>query len=206
MLSITQVRRTAWIAAAGMLLAACASQMEPAQKLISDIEAVVTATSSEAAKYVPDQLQDVQSKLGELKASFDKKDYAAVIKAAPEVMSAAQGLASAAAAKKDELMKALNGEWTGLAAALPGYVTAIQSRIDLLSKKSSKKLAAGIDLNAAKSGLSDDSSLWSKAQAAFAAGNLDEAVTTAKDLKTKLEGLATTLKLDLATPGASPTP
>jgi hypothetical protein len=205
MLSIIRVRHCAWIAVAGMVLAACASQMEPAQKLISDIEAVVTAASSEAAKYVPDQLMDVQSKLGELKASFDKKDYAAVVTGAPAVMSAAQGLASAAAAKKDELLKALNDQWTGLAAALPGYLTTIQSRIDLLSRKSSKKLAAGIDLNAAKSSLSDDSSLWSKAQAAFAAGNMDEAVTTANDLKTKLAGLASTLKVDLSAPAASPT-
>jgi hypothetical protein len=204
MLSITRVRHTAWVAIVGMVLAACAGQMEPAQKLISDIEGVVTAASSEAAKYVPDQLMDVQSKLGELKASFDKKDYAAVIKGAPEVMSAAQGLASAAAAKKDELMKALTDQWSSLAAALPGDVTAIQARIDLLSKKSSKKLAAGIDLNAAKASLSDDSSLWSKAQAAFAAGNLDEAVATGKDLKAKLEELATTLKVDLSAPAAAP--
>jgi hypothetical protein len=207
MLPITRIRHIghighighiAWIAIAGMVLAACANQMEPAQKLIGDIEAAVTAASPEAAKYVPDQLQDVQGKLGELKASFDKKDYAAVIKDAPAVMSAAQGLASAAAAKKDELMKALTAQWTSLSAALPGSVTAIQSRIDLLSKKSSKKMAAGIDLNAAKASLSDDSSLWSKAQAAFAAGNLDEAVSTAQDLKTKLDGLAATLKMDLS--------
>jgi len=204
MLPITRIRHIAWVAIAGMVLAACANQMEPAQKLIGDIEATVTAASADAAKYVPDQLQDVQGKLGELKASFDKKDYAAVITGAPAVMSAAQGLASAAAAKKDELVKALNEQWTGLAAALPGAVTAIQSRIDLLSKKSSKKLAAGIDLNAAKSSLSDDSSLWSKAQAAFAAGNLDEAVTTAKDLKTKLDGLAATLKMDVSAPAAAP--
>ena len=30
-------------------------------------------------------------------------------------------------------------------------------------------------------------SLWSKAQAAFAAGNLDEAVSTAQDVKSKVD-------------------
>jgi hypothetical protein len=178
-------------------MAACASQKEPAHKLIGDIEATVTAASAEAAKYVPDQLADVQVKLGALKASFGKQDYALVVTGAPEVLRAAQSLATAAAAKKDEILKALNDQWAGFAASLPADVTAVQNRIDLLSKKSSKKLAAGIDLDAAKAGAGDAASLWSKAQAAFAAGNLDEAVNTAKDVKAKIEAVAASLKMNL---------
>ena len=85
----------------------------------------------------------MQAKLSGLKASFDKQDYAGVVTGAPAVLSAAQGLATAAAAKKDEVLKALNDEWTGLAGALPGDVSAIQSRIDMLSKKSNKKAGQG---------------------------------------------------------------
>jgi hypothetical protein len=197
-----RVSRYALISMAAIILAACAGQKEPARKLIGDIEATVTAASAEAAKYVPDQLADVQSKLGVLKASFDKQDYAAVVTGAPDVLSAAQTLATAAAAKKDEILKALNDQWTALAASLPADVTAIQNRIDLLSRKSSKKQAAGIDLDAAKAGAGDATSLWSKAQAAFAAGNLDEAVSTAKDVKAKVEALASSLKMGLTAPAA----
>jgi hypothetical protein len=206
MQSIQRASRYALIALAAVIVAACAGQKEPAQKLISDIQSAVTAASAEAVKYVPDQFADVQAKLEVLKASFDKQDYAAVVTGAPAVLSAAQGLATAAAAKKDEVLKALNDEWTRLAASVPGSVSAIQSRIDLLSKKSSKKLAAGIDLDAAKAGVGDAASLWSKAQAAFAAGNLDEAVSTAKDVKAKIGALATSLKLGMpATAAAAPT-
>jgi len=200
--TLRSVSRYALVSMAAIILAACAGQKEPAQKLITEIEATVTAASAEAAKYVPDQLADVQSKLGALKASFAKQDYAAVVTGAPAVLSAAQGLATAAAAKKDEILKALNDEWTSLAGTLPGAVTAIQDRIDLLGKKSSRKLAAGVDLAAAKSGLSDAASLWSKAQAAFAAGNMDEAVSTAKDVKSKVDSLATSLKLNPAASAA----
>jgi DNA repair exonuclease SbcCD ATPase subunit len=199
---IQRAGRYTVITAAVIILAACAGQKQPAQKLIGDIEATVTAASAEAAKYVPDQLADVQSKLGALKASYDKQDYASVVTGGPAVLTAAQGLATAAAAKKDEVLKALNDEWTGLSGSVSGAITAIQSRMDLLSKKSSKKMAAGIDLAAAKSGLSDATSLWSKAQAAFASGNLDEAVSTAKDVKAKIDALAASLKLDLAAPAA----
>src|SRR5450432_3285953 len=204
MQSILRVSRYALIAMAAITLAACAGQREPAQKLIGDIDTTVTAASTEAAKYVPDQLADVQVKLGALKASFDKQDYAAVVTGGPAVLNAAQTLATAAAAKKDEILKALNDEWAVLAGSLPQNVTAIQSRIDLLSKKSGKKPAAAIDLNAAKAGLSDAMSLWSKAQAAFASGNLDEAVNTAKDVKAKTDALAASLKLDLSATSAAP--
>jgi hypothetical protein len=202
---IQRVSQYTVISMAVILLTACASQKEPAQKLIADIESTVAAASTEAAKYVPDQLADVQTQLGALKASFDKQDYAAVVTGAPAVLSSAQSLATAAAAKKDEILKALNDQWTGLAASLPGDVTAIQSRIDFLSKKSSKKLAAGVDLDAAKAGLSDATSLWSKAQAAFAAGNMDEAVSTAKDVQAKIQALATSVKADLPAAAAAPT-
>ena len=198
-----RVRQYAFVALAASLLAACAGQMEPAKKLIGDIDSTVSAASADAEKYVPDQLHDVQAKLADLKASFDKKDYAAVVSGAPAVLTAAQGLATAAAAKKDEVLKALNTDWSGLSTALPGYVTAIQSRIDLLGKKSGKKAAAGVDLDAAKLGLADAGSMWSKAQAAFAAGNLDEAVNTAKSVKAKIVVLAASLKLDLPAAAAA---
>jgi hypothetical protein len=194
--SLSEYHRCAWIAFA-LLLAACANQMEPAQRSITDIEAALSTSASDAAKYVPEQLTDVRRELGDLKATFDRQDYAAVLKAAPAVMERAQGLASEAAAKKAELTQALSEEWSGLAARLPEYMTAIQSRIEFLAKKSNRKLAAGIDLDAARGSLSEDSSVWSKAQAAFATGNLREAVTTAKNLETSLEGLASTLKIEL---------
>jgi hypothetical protein len=202
MQSLARAGRFALLSLAAIALAACAGQKEPAQKLLADIEATVTAASTEAAKYVPDQLKEVQTQYGELKASFDKQDYAAVISGAPPVFAAAQTLATAAAAKKDQVLQALNDKWTGLAGTVPEYAIAVQNRIDVLRKKSSKKLAAGMDLDAAKSSLDQATSLWSKAQAAFAGGNMDEAVRTAEDVKIRVEAVAATLKLELAAPVA----
>ena len=77
-----------------VMLAACAGQKVPAEKLLAEIQSTVTAASDEAAKYIPDQLVDVQNKLSTLKASFEKKDYAAVVSGAPAVLGAAQSLAT----------------------------------------------------------------------------------------------------------------
>jgi len=202
MFSAKRLGPFALISLAAFVLAACAGQKEPAQRLIAEIQSTITAASDEAAKYIPGELQEVETKFAGLKAAFDKKDYPAVVTGAQAVLGAAQSLATDAAAKKDEVLKALNDKWTGLAGSVPGYMTAIQNRIDFLSKKANKKAAAGIDLDAAKAGLSDAMSLWSKAQAAFAGGNMEEAVATAQSVKVKAESVAAAVKLDLSAPVA----
>jgi hypothetical protein len=194
--------RLGFVSLVAIILAACAGQKEPAEKLIGEIHATVAAASPEAVKYIPDQLAAVQTQLSSLKASFDKQDYPAVVSGAPAVLAAAQSLATDAAAKKDEVLKALNDKWTALAGSVPGYLTAIQNRIDFLAKKANKKATAGIDIDGAKSGLSEAMSTWSKAQAAFATGNMDEAVNTAQDVRSKSQEVASRLKLDLSAPPA----
>lgn len=181
-----------------LMLVGCSSQKEPAQMALGNIEATLIASSGDAAKYVPDQLMDVQSRLGRLQASFDAKDYAAVVAGAPEVMTAAHELISAAATAKAAADKTLSEQWTTLAATIPDYMAAIRGRLELLNKKSSRRLAAGIDLGAASERLDSAVSLWSKAQAAFATGNMSEAVGTAQRLKEDLESQAGPLMLNLA--------
>jgi hypothetical protein len=184
---------------AAILIVACANQMEPAKNALDNINATLGAASADAQMYVPDQLASAQSKVAELTAYFDKKDYATVVTRAPAVLAEVNGLAGAAAAKKDENLKALGKEWRSLAASVPQSVTAVQTRIDALSK--TKHVPKDIDLNAAKSGLADATSAWEKAQSAFKSGNAPDAVTAAKDANSKLESAAAALKLNLPQTG-----
>jgi hypothetical protein len=179
------------------LLGACTNQREPAQHMMQDIEATLGGVSEDAAKYVPGELTGVQMKLDDLKTAYDAQDYKAVLARGPAILAEAQGLAADAAAKKSEIAKNQSDQWTSLSAAVPALFTAVQARLDLLRQKKNRKMAAGVDLDAAKSALSDATSAWSKAQGAFGNGNMNEAVSTAKDVETKLQALAGTLKAEL---------
>jgi hypothetical protein len=193
--------RYSWLTLA-LALAACSTQKEPAQKLISDTEAAVNAAASAAAQYIPDQLAEVQSNLGTLKADFDKKNYKAVLDNGQPVLSAAQALAGAAQAKRDLIARGFEDQWAALSSAIPGNSSSIQSRIDFLSKSENKKLAAGVDLAEARASLSDAEANWTKAQDEHSGGSLEQAVTLAKTVQGKLTALAASMKLNFDQPAA----
>jgi hypothetical protein len=179
---------------AGLALAACASQLEPAKKVLGDIEAAVTAAGADAQQYIPEQVASVNQKLADLKAAFDRKDYKAIITGAPAVLAEAKGLADAAAAKKKEVLEALNTQWTGVSAALPQAVAGLEARVAALKK--SKKLPAGVSKDAVASAgtaLGEIKSLWNEATTAFGAGNVQAALDKAKGVKAKADELAARL-------------
>jgi hypothetical protein len=177
-----------------ILFVACVNQMEPAKNALDNINTTLNSVSADAQKYVPDQFAQAQSKVAELTASFGEKNYAAVVAGAPAVLAQVNGLAGAVAAKKDEIVKALGNDWRSLSASVPQSLSAVQTRIDSLSK--TKRVPKDIDLGAAKSGLADATSAWDKAQEAFKSGNPADAVTAGKDAQGKLASAAAALKLN----------
>jgi hypothetical protein len=189
------IRRFLIVCSILTLFVACANQMQPAKDALANINTTLDSVSADAQKYVPDQFAQAQGKVAALTASFEKKDYAAVVAGAPAVLAEVNGLAGAAAAKKDEIVKALGNEWRDLAASVPQSLSAAQTRIAALSK--TKHVPKDMNLGAAKSGLADATSAWDKAQAAFKSGNAADAVAAAKEAKGDLASAAAALKLNL---------
>lgn len=175
-------------------LAACSGGKAPAEQAIKAAEEAFNAAKGEAVKYVPDQVKAVEDALSAAKDSFAKKDYAAATSAATSVAAKAKELASAAAAKKDELTKS----WGDLSGGLPQMLDAIKSRVDILSK--SKKLPANLDkekFEGAKSGLSEINKVWDEANNAFKEGNLADALAKANTVKEKAAEIMSTLGMQV---------
>lgn len=184
---------------AGLVLAACANLQEPAKKVLADVEATVTAASADAQKYVPEQYAAVSQKLTDMKAAFDKQDYKTVVEGGPALLTEAKGLADAAAAKKTEVLEALNTQWTALATQLPQAVTAIEARLATLKK--SHKLPAGVTKDAvagATSGLADIKSAWAGATSAFGTGDVQGALDKAKAVKANVDEISAKLGIGAA--------
>jgi predicted small lipoprotein YifL len=180
-----------WLLAAVMLLAmaGCASQKGPAQQAIAGAETALAAVRDQAQKYVPDQLQAVESQLQAAKDAFAKGDYKAVLAAAPTISSAISSLGDAAQAKAAEAQAALakaKDAWSSTSTDLPKMLDAIQSRVDILSK--SHHLPAHVTkegLASAKSGLDSLRSMWSDASSAATSGDYSTAMSKAQAIKDK---------------------
>jgi hypothetical protein len=195
MKSIHRISGFLTLCSVAILFVGCVNQMEPAKNALDNINATLNSAAPDAQKYVPEQFAQAQGKVAALAASYDRKDYAAVVARAPAVLNEVKGLTTAAQAKKDEMEKALGKEWRSLAASVPQSLSAVQSRVDELSK--TKHVPKGVDLGTAKSGLADAASAWDKAKEAFKSGNPADAVTAAKDAQAKLGSAAAALKLNL---------
>ncbi len=106
--------------------------------------------------------------------------------AAAAAAAAHEAQAAAAAAAAQQAQAAASAEWATLSTEVPKMVSAIQSRVDILSK--SKKLPANVSKEsfaAAKAGLDMINSTWGEATAAAAAGNSVDAVAKAKMVQEK---------------------
>jgi hypothetical protein len=178
------------------MFAACSRERQPAEHLMAGIE-VAVAGAPDAAKYVPEELNDVESRLAVLKSLYDKQDYKGVLQTGPALLREAQNLSTAAAARKAEILRELNNQWASLSTVVPAKMSAVQNRIETLSKKPNDQSARGIDLAGAKSAIAGAGSLWSKAQGAFGNGNMDEAVATARAVRAKLDAISASLKMDM---------
>lgn len=190
------------LALAALLLGACANQMQPAQQALDGVNNAISAVAPDAEKYMPGALAPLQSKAADLKASFDNKDYRAVLLGAPAVLADTNSLTQAVAIKKQKAMQVLASAWSQLAISVPKLVETVKERVDALSK--SKHVPKGMDLAAARSALADATSTWAMAQASYAAGHVEDAVNSANVVKTKAEAAAEAIKLKLTAAASAP--
>jgi hypothetical protein len=180
------------VAMLGSMLVSCGGGKGAATIAIQAAETAWTAARDNVAKLLPDDAKSMDEAIAAAKASLEQGDVKAALASAKELPARIQQLTAGLAAKEAEL----RGAWSSLDAGLPGVVSAVQKRVDILSK--SKKLPAGIEqaaFDGAKSSLAQAKQMWAEAQSAQQNGNLGEAVTKASGVKELLGKVLTALKM-----------
>ena len=171
------------ILATMMFFTACENaQKTGADAAIKAAQTAYAAVADQANQYVPDQAKDVQTAIQSAKDAFDKGDYASAFEASEALPGKVKDLAAAAAAKKDEL----TAKWKEMSESMPGLVTAVQTKVNALTK--SRRLPAG-----AADSLASAKQSWTDASTAFQSGQLADAMTKASAAKAKLVELQTML-------------
>ena len=198
-----RIRITAqWLALllAALLLGACGGQKEPAQKAIESAEAAIAKIRDDAAKFVPDDLKDLEASLAGMKDNFARENYPAVLQASRSLNTHIAAVADTVASKKTEaetMTAQLTEQWNTLSVEVPELVEAVTARVDSLVK--SGKLPKDVDAATFERVKTESASMaqsWQQALGAFSNSNLQEAVDRAQIAKEKAATTMNTLGMN----------
>lgn len=169
------------------LAAGCGTaQKDATQAAINAAQSALNAAKTQAAKYLPDQLQAAQATLQTAKDALAKDDYAAALSSAKDAANKARDLAVAAAAKRDEWTK----QWADLSASMPKSLDEVKNRLNAYSHGA--HMPAGMDkdkLADAKAQYDQLKQSWSDATSTASQGKLGDAIKKASNVKELLAKL-----------------
>jgi len=158
----------------------------PAEAAMAAAGSAVESLQGEAAKYAPDAVKAAQASFASAKELVAKQDYKGALSAAGDVTSKVKAALAAAAAKKDELVKAS----AGIAAGVQQTLADLKAKV--ASLMSAKKLPAGVDkavLAKANEGVAAIESGWQKLSEQVKTGDLTAAIAKGKELKAQADDL-----------------
>ena len=183
-----QLSKLVIVAFVAIAAVACASQKEPAEKALAELDTSLAKISELAEKYMPEEFSEVQATLAGLKASYDGGDYGAVVMGAPKAAKAIGKLQADSIIAKANYAKQMSEEWGKVATAVPEQIAAVDKQIVRytsrgrtpkgVDKAGFKELVASFD--AAKAA-------WGEAGEAGNAGNYEDAVTKAREVQQTID-------------------
>ncbi|HTP52711.1 MAG TPA: hypothetical protein VMK42_18630 [Anaeromyxobacteraceae bacterium] len=175
-----------------LLLACTDAAKAPAEAAMKAAGEAVSSLKGDAEKFAPDTVRAVEASYASAKDLVAKQDYQGALAVAQGIPTKAKEALAAAAAKKDELVKA----WNEVLWTLPNMLSASKARVEILTR--ARRLPANLDkatLEKAKAELAAIEAGWSKASAEYAAGGMAAAVSLATDLKARARDVMMSLGL-----------
>lgn len=174
-----------------MLLGGCNnSQREATEAAINAAQQAVDSVQAEAAKYVPEELEQAKQTLQSARNSLAKSDYQAALASARDAANRARDLAVSSAAKRKEWLDT----WNSLNESLPKSMAQVKAKLDAYTRNG--RLPEGMDkdgMEQAKAQFEKLKQEWTEATSSATQGLVGDAVKKASELKQELTNLMTKL-------------
>jgi hypothetical protein len=184
-----------WKRAALGLIAVAAvacSPGKPAQDAITAAEEALAAAPADAQTYVAAEYQKATDRIAAAKAALEEKDYTTALASAKEASTTIGAFPAAIETTKKEATTS----WKMMTDSLPGMVTAVEKRVNELSRMS--RLPTGVtraNVDGAKKTLAEVKTMWGEATTSAQAGNVMDAVKKGTTCRTKTREMMTALRM-----------
>jgi hypothetical protein len=173
---------------------ACSTYKDPAEEAVATIEEKMAGIHTQAEKYLPTQLAQVQAQVDELKVGIEQKEYQAVVATAPRVLKAVNGLIVDSALAKDSFNRKMQRDWADFATSMPDVFASVDKQI--IRYTSRGRLPKGVSREAFKETVASFDAAkasWAEAAAAGNEGKYEQAVTQTNEVKQVVDTVMQTL-------------
>ncbi|MGE5126339.1 MAG: hypothetical protein ACM3PV_08610 [Betaproteobacteria bacterium] len=181
---------------------ALACNERPARDALDEADQAIAAARPELEAYAPQELAALRAELAQARVQLAAGHYTEALRLGQRLPGPIRDAVERAARRK----AGLAAEWSKLAAVLPLEQRGIEARLDQLSSATPPLIDAAAR-GAARGELADLSAAWSRAEAAFASGQLPQALAAAHELQPRTDALAARLGISpaaAASAGAAP--
>jgi hypothetical protein len=188
MIKASKAFLTATLAATFLALAGCASQKEPAEQAMAELEQKYAASSAEIGKYLPDRQAELQKSIESLRESLASEDYGDVVKGAASASESLKRAIADARVKRAQTIAAMETEWEELVKTMPAMIAAMDKKISSQRGRPPQGMTgeawkqAVADYDAARDA-------WSRAASEMTRQNFEETVLAARDARAKIAAI-----------------
>jgi hypothetical protein len=184
--------RAAALAAVLLGLAACASQKEPAEAALAELETKFSQAGTEIQKYLPERYAEVESRIAALRASVASGDYGDVVAGASAATDDLKRAVADARIRRAQVLVEMEAEWTELSKSMPAMIAAMDKKISAQRGRPPQ----GMTADAWKQTIADYDAArdaWSRAAAEMSNKTFEATVLAARDAKAKIVAIMESL-------------
>jgi DNA repair exonuclease SbcCD ATPase subunit len=184
--------RAAALAAVLLGLAACASQKEPAEAALAELETKFTQAGAEIQKYLPERYAEVESRIASLRESIASQDYGDVVAGASAATDDLKRAVADARIRRAQVLVEMETEWTELSKSMPAMIAAMDKKISAQRGRAPQ----GMTADAWKQTIADYDAArdaWSSAAAQMSNKTFEATVLAARDARAKIVAIMESL-------------